>query len=282
MQPEELSIAYGRRRFAALAWGPEDGQPVLALHGWLDNAASFSKLAPLLTHCRVIAPDMAGHGMSPHRGAGDPYLFIDYVPDVVAAAEGLGWQRFSLLGHSMGAGIAVLLAGAFPERVRSLALIEGIGPLTGEPEAAPAALRAAWEREQALADKLPPSYASFAEAVAARAAGGAGITHAAAELLCERGLERRGVRWYWRNDARLTLPSRLRMTEPQVLAFISKIEAPTLLIRAREGLQFDALKMRKRLATLGVTTVIEISGGHHLHLEAGAADVAQVVAQHFG
>ncbi len=281
MHPQEITINHGRRRFEALAWGPENGRRVLALHGWLDNAASFARLAPRLPGCRLVAPDMPGHGLSPHRGQGDPYTFIDYVPDVLAAMAGLGWQRCSVLGHSMGAGIAVLLAGAFPERVEKLALIEGIGPLTGAPDTAPAALRSAWEREEVLVGKVPPSYASFDDAVSARAAGGAGISRSAAELLCERGLEQRSDGWFWRNDARLTLPSRLRMTEPQVLAFIGSITAPTLVVRALDGLQFDALKMSRRLALLSVATLVEIGGGHHLHLEEGAEQVASAVLEHF-
>ncbi len=280
LSPEELTISHGARTFAAQGWGPKDGIRVLALHGWLDNAASFARLAPLLSGCRVVALDLPGHGLSPHKAC-DFYNFADYVPDAVAATEGLGWRRFSLLGHSMGAGISTLLAGAFPERVERLALIEGIGPLSSEPGASPAALRLAWEKLTALKDKKPPSYASFEDAVAARAAGGAGISREAATMLCRRGLEQRAERWCWRNDARLTLPSLIRLTEDQVLAFIAAIEAPTLLIRARDGLRFDMRKMEQRVAQLRGVTLREIDGGHHLHLESAAREVADAVRAHF-
>ncbi|HQC73883.1 MAG TPA: alpha/beta hydrolase, partial [Candidatus Competibacteraceae bacterium] len=64
----ELSTPY--LRLAARAWGPADGLPVLAVHGWLDNAASFDALAPLLPELRLVALDLPGHGHSAHRPPG--------------------------------------------------------------------------------------------------------------------------------------------------------------------------------------------------------------------
>ncbi len=60
-------------RFAAQQWGDESGRPVLALHGWLDNSASFTPLAPQLRGLNIIALDMAGHGQSCHRPGSAPY-----------------------------------------------------------------------------------------------------------------------------------------------------------------------------------------------------------------
>lgn len=276
---EPLLIRHGGHCYAALAWGPANGRRVLALHGWLDNAASFSLLGPLLNNCRVIAVDLPGHGLSPHRRDGH-YHFVDYVFDAIHAADGLGWQNFDLLGHSLGAGIATLVAGTFPERIGKLVLLEGIGPLTREAADMPAALRQAWLKAQALAGKSPPSYAEFEDAVRARAGGGGGVTTEAARLLCERGLYKQDGRWYWRNDARLTLPSVQRLTRSQVLAFIRKIEADTLVVRARQGMPFDERVMQKRISALAQARLVHLDGGHHLHLENAARGVAAEVITH--
>jgi pimeloyl-ACP methyl ester carboxylesterase len=125
---EEVRLRLPHIELAAHLYGPEDGQPVIALHGWLDNAASFSRLAPLLPGLRIVALDFAGHGHSDHRPPGASYAIWDYAHDVLQVAEQFGWQRFSLLGHSMGAIVSVLLAAAMPERIERLALIDGLIP----------------------------------------------------------------------------------------------------------------------------------------------------------
>ena len=65
--------------------GGSSGSPVLALHGWLDNSASFDRLAPLLPGLRLVALDLPGHGRSEHRAASAAYHFVDWVADVLAA-----------------------------------------------------------------------------------------------------------------------------------------------------------------------------------------------------
>ncbi|MCB1637058.1 MAG: alpha/beta fold hydrolase, partial [Xanthomonadales bacterium] len=138
---EELELKTPYLRLAARAWGPLDGVPVLALHGWLDNAASFDALAPLLPNVRLVALDLTGHGRSEHRPPGIHYHFVDFIPDVVAAADALGWDRFALLGHSLGGGIASFVAATLPERIDRVAMIEGLGPPTSDPADGPANLR---------------------------------------------------------------------------------------------------------------------------------------------
>ncbi|HAS30592.1 MAG TPA: alpha/beta hydrolase, partial [Alcanivorax sp.] len=97
--------AYGQE-LAGLQW-PGEGEPVLALHGWLDNAASFQPLAEPLGH-PLVALDFAGHGHSEHRPRHQATHYVDHVRDVLAVADQLGWDRFVLVGHSMGAGVACL------------------------------------------------------------------------------------------------------------------------------------------------------------------------------
>ena len=125
--------------FQGLCFGPEDGHQVLALHGWLDNAASFNRITPLLADCRVVAIDQRGHGLSDHLRR--PYHIWDGVPDVIGVLDALGWDKAILLGHSMGAAVATLFAGAYPDRVKQLWLIEGLGPWTYSDGEAPDQLR---------------------------------------------------------------------------------------------------------------------------------------------
>ena len=68
--------------------------------------------------------DFPGHGQSSHRWPGMPYIHLEYVADVKKVVSQLGWEKFSIISHSMGAFVASLYAGTFPNEVENLVLIE--------------------------------------------------------------------------------------------------------------------------------------------------------------
>ena len=118
MHAEELRIALPERTLAALAWGDPARPPMLALHGWLDNAGSFSAIAPLLARSHyVVAIDLRGHGRSSHLPPGAWYHYVDYFDDLRATLDHFGWPKATLFGHSLGGTLASLFAAAYPERV---------------------------------------------------------------------------------------------------------------------------------------------------------------------
>lgn len=265
-------------RLAARVHGPEDGAPLLAMHGWLDNAATFDGLAPLLPGRRIVALDFAGHGLSGRR-VGAPYHFIDYVADAAGVADLLGWDRFDLIGHSLGAGVAALLAGAQPERVRRLVLLEGLGPLSDDEARAPERMGQALAAEAAARKKedRPRGYAD-PEQVAERLASAVSMQVTSARTLLRRGLVATADgRWDWRADGgALRLPSRLRMSEGQVVAYLRAIACRTLLVRAVPGMATDENYFKGRATNIAGLEYVELPGGHHVHLDDPAA-VAGVV-----
>jgi len=263
---EEVCLRLPHIELAAHLYGPEDGVPVIALHGWLDNAASFSRLAPLLPGLRIVALDFAGHGHSDHRPPGGSYAIWDYAHDVLQVAEQFGWQRFSLLGHSMGAIVSVLLAGAMPERIARLALIDGLIPYTGEADTAPQKLGEALKAQLALAGKSKPVYAEFDQAVQARMRGVGAVSREAAELLAQRGLMPVPGGYTWRTDSRLTLPSPLRLTQAHALAFVRSLQCPAKLVMAQQGMLLAQPSMTQLVEGLPIE-VSQLPGGHHLHLD---------------
>ena len=100
MREFEIGIPLGR--IGALRQGEPDAPKVLALHGWLDNAASFVPLAEHLHGIDLVAIDQPGHGRSAHLPPGTDYSFVGAMNAVLDVADALGWERFALLGHSMG------------------------------------------------------------------------------------------------------------------------------------------------------------------------------------
>ena len=158
--PREQRFALPGLTLAAEIWGAPGEQPILASHGWLDNAGSFELLAPLLPGCELVALDLAGHGLSDSRSADSSYNIWQDVGDLLDVADAMAWQRCTLLGHSRGAGISMLFAATFPERVDKLILLEGGLPLTAEAEEAPAGLAEALRDARALRGKGGRVFAS--------------------------------------------------------------------------------------------------------------------------
>ncbi len=253
---------------AARVWGPSDGHKVLALHGWLDNAATFDGLAPLLPGCRVVALDMPGHGLSSHAAPGAVYPFVDLVAAAFGSLEALQWSSCTLLGHSLGAGVSAVLAGTFPDRVSSLVLLEGLGPLTTAAQDAPERLAGAL-REQARKHGRPQTTYPGVERVAkALAMSPTKLAPASIDTLLGRGLEPlAGGGVQWRSDARLRYASRVRFTEPQVLAFLGRITCPTLLVSAEDGFRLDPAAEAARMAAISSLQTARVPGHHHVHLD---------------
>lgn len=265
MDPREFEIDLPHGRIACCEWGRATARPVLALHGWLDNAASFSRLAPLLLGVRVVAVDLPGHGRSDHFSAAVHRHFIDWPADVIAIANQLEWREFTLIGHSMGAGIASLTPAVFPERIERLVLIEGIGPLAASPDTAPEQLAKALADEVRVSSSRPRVFANLEAAIAARAEG-TDLDPESARLLVERGTASGDGGVSFTFDQRLRARSRLRLTEEHVLAFLAGIECPVLAVRASHGWPFPEDEIERRLRAISDLVVSEIEGGHHVHL----------------
>jgi pimeloyl-ACP methyl ester carboxylesterase len=275
MQADELRFEVNGHLIAARATGPEDGLPVLALHGWLDNAATFRALEPALEGVRLVALDLMGHGFSDHRPASMPYYIWDNLSDVVAVADELNWQTFHLLGHSMGASISSLLAGAMPERVESLILLEGLGPLVDAPAELPEQMAQAIRR-RSRRNRTPRFYASIEEAVAARINGRFPVGEQAARWLVERSIVHTAKGFCWRSDPALNLPSVLRMSEEQVRAFLLRISCPSLLVLGTRGVATELTQTRA--SCIQALQRLTLEGGHHLHLEQGVSEtIAQAI-----
>ncbi len=119
-------------------WGPDSDDPVLLLHGYADCAASFQfiadEIAPSLP---MVALDWRGFGLSERAPGG--YWFPDYYADLEAFIDRLCPRRAArLVGHSMGANVAMIYAGVRPARVRHLVNLEGFGLPRTESSQAPA------------------------------------------------------------------------------------------------------------------------------------------------
>ena len=265
--PEELQFEISSLQIAAKAWGPADGFRVLAFHGWLDNAATFDHLAPFFPDWRLVSLDMPGHGHSSHRPPGTSYHFVDMLFEVVEVLAQLGWEECSLIGHSMGAGVATCVAGILRERVKRLILVEGLGPLSQPAEKVTELMRDSIQQWNSLKTKKSPVYQNRVEAVRARHFAGK-LKKSSVETLVARGLGENTDGLVWRSDPRLRIKSRLYLSEAQILQMIQDITAHVLVIEAEDT---DTRRwvdlLRSRLGYVKNLDHRIFPGGHHLHLD---------------
>ncbi|KAH6936760.1 hypothetical protein HPB50_021351 [Hyalomma asiaticum] len=116
LKSKDLLIPVGYGYLHAKDSGPSDGLPVLAIHDWLDNCASFDTLVPLLDPSfRVVALDLVGHGASSNLPRGYQYSHQQFVEDIDCVLDYLGWSYCAILAHGVGATMALYYAGLRPD-----------------------------------------------------------------------------------------------------------------------------------------------------------------------
>ena len=292
-----MSLQYvGEKKFycrglslSAKEWGVAGSIPVIAIHGWLDNAATFDRMIPYIKDMHILALDSAGHGLSDFRSPDACYDLYQEVHDVISIAKQMKWDRFSLIGHSRGALIGALVAGAFPRLIARLFMIDGHISVAGENHDAARQLGKSIREEQLFTSQNPTFFTTFGEAVTARANGFLPLEKDAAEILAKRGVRKCDRGYYWHNDQRLKCSPSLRLTVGQIKNFLTAVAAPTKMILANKGIFVDLKNsdqhMKKYInPRIHITNFVEeeMDGGHHLHLESRAKDVACSISQGFG
>jgi pimeloyl-ACP methyl ester carboxylesterase len=93
-------------------------RPIVALHGWQDNAGTFDALIPLLPdHISFLTLDLPGHGLSTWIPNGMSYHSLDNLLLLLHIMKEYNWDKISLLGHSMGSVLSFIFAATFPSKV---------------------------------------------------------------------------------------------------------------------------------------------------------------------
>ena len=267
-------------KLAAKEWGRSGFPPIIALHGWLDNANTFDRMLPYMDNVHLIAIDKAGHGKSDFRSADSGYDIWQDISDVIAVADQMGFDTFALLGHSRGASICALVAGCFAQRVNALMFIEGYLPMPIEAKEAPIQIARAIHESRRFAFASPSFFPSLERAVQARVDGFIPLKLEAASLLAERGVREQEGSFFWANDQRLKAASMVKFTADQLKGFCYAIACPVKLIKAEDSvLSADHLEP-DMLTWIPQMQVISLPGSHHLHLEEQAEQVA-LEAQNF-
>jgi len=280
MSSTELIFTIPNRKIAALSNGQTDKPLLLMVHGWLDNAASFTKLIGLLDDFYVIAIDLPGHGKSSHRSADAHYHLLDYVHDLHCLVHAQGWTHFSIVGHSLGGIISSMYCAIFPEVVRSFVCIESAGPLT-EPEST-----SIEQLRKAIISRIDANEKSIRHPkdlnsiVQARQK----ISDLSAEnamIILHRNItfDEQSAAIEWSTDKRLRTISSLRLTQTQAESLMQGIQCPIHFVLGSRGFNKvnDLIAQRKALFKDAKLTVLD--GGHHVHMEAENV-ISEIIVQH--
>lgn len=163
------TLSVNRLQYHVRQWGAPGAPQLFLLHGWLDASASFQFIVDAFKEdWHIIAPDWRGCGRSQWNAGGTGYRFSDLLADLDVLIDQLGSrQPINLVGHSMGANVAVHYAGLRPEKIRRVVSLEGFGPLLRKNETTepPVAKMVGWF-DELKAVRPFPSYATFEDAAA--------------------------------------------------------------------------------------------------------------------
>ncbi|RUO78744.1 alpha/beta hydrolase [Idiomarina tyrosinivorans] len=272
----EWQLPWGKLR--GLSWGKPSDTPIVALHGWLDNANSFLPLASewQADEQQLIAIDWPGHGHSDHRPAGAHYHFVDYVYDLWWLIKQQGWQPY-LLGHSMGGFIAQVTTALLPKAVQRLWTVEAFGLLIAEERDALKQLSNSFRHRQQFEGASARQPASYAQAVAARAKK-ADFAESLVELLVQRGLQQQGDKIRWRADPRVRVHSPYRMKAEDVETILPGIQCPMTVILGDSGFTELQQALSRWRGLVPQLQQLSWGGGHHVHMQQPQKLAAQLLA----
>lgn len=282
MKPQEREFHLNGFRYAGQCWGQEGDFPILAIHGWLDNSASFAKLAPLLKGVQLLALDMAGHGATDHRVGLSDYPVWSETAEIFAIADAMGWDNFALLGHSRGAMMSFVAAAVFPQRISHLLLLDALTPIPIKAEQSRLRMVKSIKEIYRRLERERSCYPDYESAIQARCNSDFGvISQPAAALLAERGLVKLAEGYHWHADGKLWASSGVGLGHEQIDCFLREITAKTLILLGDRGIKtttrYGGVAFEESLFKVAQQLGAKVemfNDGHFLHMESAVEDVA--------
>ena len=242
MRPGPASHTYfsQRLRLHYVDWGNAEAPPLLLLHGGRDHCRNWDWVAEALRdQWHVIAPDLRGHGDSQWSPDGS-YWMAGYIYDVAQLVHQQALAPVTIIAHSLGGVIALRYAGIYPDAVKKLVAIEGLGPPPArlkEREKDIATRVDEWIREQrGLSARLPRKYASIEDAFKRMQEENPHLTAEQARHLTVHGVNQNEdgtYSWKFDNYVRAWAPYDMRGRDIQLLW--SRIACSTLLLYGTES-----------------------------------------------
>ena len=269
--PITNSFISQRLRLNYVDWGNPDAPPLLLVHGGRDHARSWDWVAEELRHdWHIIAPDLRGHGDSAWSPDGS-YEMSTFVYDMAQLIHQLNLAPVSIIAHSMGGNIATRYAGLFPENVRKMVNIEGLGlspKMQAERDAIGIQKRfRQWiEDKRNAAGRSPKRYPNIEAAYERMKTENSYLTDEQARHLTVHGISRNeDGSWSWKFDNYLNIWAMFDMPEEDLLAIWKSITCPILMMYGANSWASNPEK-DGRINNFPTAKVVEYeNAGHWLH-----------------
>ena len=260
-----------RLRLHYVDWGNPGAPPLVLLHGGRDHCRNWDWVAAALRHdWHILAPDLRGHGDSQWSRSGN-YTISSYIYDLAQLIHQQELAPVTILAHSLGGMIALRYAGIYPDKVRRLVAIEGLGASPRrrrERATQPIAQRMQnWIAEQReLAGRLPRRYPTLEDALKRMREANAHLSPEQARHLTQHGVNQNEDGTYsWKFDNYVRAAPPYDMTSAQIEELWGRIACPTLLVYGRESWASNPLE-DGRVRHFRDARVVTFEGaGHWVH-----------------
>lgn len=269
--PSSNTFISQRLRLHYADWGNHEAPPLVLVHGGRDHGRSWDWVAERLRHdWHVIAPDLRGHGDSQWAPDGN-YDTAAFVYDLAQLIHQLDRGPVTIVSHSLGGNVSLRYTGLYPEMVRKLVAIEGLGPspkVLAERAATPFADR--WRKwiadKRAAAGRLPKRYATFEDALSRMKAENTYLTDEQARHLTIHGMHRNeDGTWSWKFDNHLNVWPVFDLPQAELEQLWQAIDCPTLLLYGADSWASNP-ETDGRIAHFRHARVVEYeNAGHWLH-----------------
>ena len=271
MHPISRSYISQRLTLHYVDWGNETAPPLILVHGGRDHCRNWDWVATRLRdRYHILAPDLRGHGDSDWPNDGR-YGMDGFIYDLAQLIHQQNLAPVSIIAHSLGGNIALRYAGIYPENVRRMVAIEGLGPSpTVEAELAKRSIDARmreWiDGGRKLAGRVPRKYASIDEAFARMRDENRHLSEAQALHLTRHGVRQNEDGTYsWKFDNYVRAWPPYDMSRDEIRSLWGRITCPTLLVYGSESWASNPAKdgRAQQFATARVE-VVE-GAGHWVH-----------------
>jgi pimeloyl-ACP methyl ester carboxylesterase len=260
-----------RLRLHYVDWGNPDAPPLLLVHGGRDHCRNWDWVAQALRHdWHIFAPDLRGHGDSQWSPDGS-YSIAAYIYDLAQLIHQQELAPVTIVAHSLGSMITLRYTGIYPENVRKLVAIEGLGIAPRsmvERAKQPIAERMQrWiEEQRGLSGRMPRRYASIEEALQRMQEANRFLSPEQARHLTQHGVNQNEDGTYsWKFDNYVRADRPYGMTQEETEALWSRIACPTLLVYGKESWASNP-EQDGRIRHFKNAKVVEFEGaGHWVH-----------------